>query len=77
VAAAEHLLTAYREMDVAGAHLVLQDGDADEPLRKEIQRIAGDVLNVIGNLAPRLLEALEADAAGGTIPSMGEAGDGG
>lgn len=72
VAAAEHLMNACREMTVAGAHLGKVAGDPDRPLRKEIQRIAAQVVNVVGNLAPGLLEALEADAAGGTIPSISE-----
>lgn len=72
LAAAEHLLSAYHEMAVAGAHLGKVGGDPDRPLRKEIQRVAAQVVNVIGNMAPGLLEAMEADAAGGTIPSISE-----
>ena len=71
LAAAEHLLGAYHEMGVAGAHLGKVPGVPDQPLRKEIQRVAAEVVNLIGNLAPGLIEALEADAAGGTIPPLG------
>lgn len=70
VAAAEHLLAAYHELATAGAHLGKVPADPDRPMRKEMQRIAADVLNAIGSLAPGLLEAIEADASGGTIPPV-------